>query len=48
MNIDQRIEEKRSHLIQLAKDHLLSDPLVIKASQDLDKLIYAYQEQKRG
>jgi Spo0E like sporulation regulatory protein len=43
MSIEKSIEEKRIDLIHLAQDRLLSDPLVVQASQDLDKLILLIQ-----
>ncbi|EAR66235.1 hypothetical protein B14911_10887 [Bacillus sp. NRRL B-14911] len=39
MNLFQEVEIKRKELFLLSKDKMLTDPLVIKASQELDAII---------
>ncbi|WP_306010088.1 aspartyl-phosphate phosphatase Spo0E family protein [Bacillus sp. MMSF_3328] len=39
MNLFQEVEIKRKELFLLSKDKMLTDPLVIKASQELDEII---------
>ncbi len=44
MNIVQNIEELRQELIEQGEKRGLQDPLVVKLSQSLDKLIIAYYQ----
>ncbi|MFP7442503.1 aspartyl-phosphate phosphatase Spo0E family protein [Bacillus infantis] len=43
MNLFQEVEIKRKELFLLSKDKMLTDPLVIKASQELDAIIAVCQ-----
>lgn len=48
MGFAQVIEQKRKDLIQVTQERKMSDPLVVKISQELDVLIYLCQIHKEG
>lgn len=44
--LEKQINEKRKEMIEKANKHGLSSNVVIRISQELDKLIYKYQYER--